>query len=98
MKRSIYLKKKMTRSEAEDKLAELYEQAELIFNAAINPSQASSMSISSGGGSKSVTFKSASDREAQSTIIKVAIEDLEARLEGRRIPESIIKRVEVQFK
>jgi len=96
--RSIYLTMPMTRGEAESRLAELYSQAELITNAIIDPTQqAQSMTISAGGGSKSMTFKSESAREYQLKTVKVAIQDLEARLKGTAIAGQQVKHIEVQY-
>ena len=95
-KRSIYLKMPMSRADAESRLAELYAQADLITNGIIDPSQnAQSLTISAGGGSKSITFKSEAARQYQLDIVMVAIEDLEDRLAGKSPNGPQIKRLEV---
>ena len=78
--RSIYLTKRMSREDAEQELQRIDEQIDALRLAATNPDAAVSMTISSGGGSKSVTQLSPEQRMAQLEILSADHDALSWRL------------------
>jgi hypothetical protein len=96
--RSIYLTKKMSREDAEAKLAEIDESIDALRLAATNPDAAASMTISAGGGTKSVTQLSPEQRIAQLEILTADHDALSWRL-GLipSLPGSSVRTFDVTF-
>ena len=78
--RSIYLTKRMSREDAEQELLRIDEQIDALRLAATNPDAAVSMTISAGGGSKSVTQLTPEQRMAQLDILSADHDALSWRL------------------
>lgn len=78
--RSIYLTKRMSRADAEQELQRIDESIEALRLAATNPDAAVSMTISAGGGSKSVTQLSPEQRMSQLEILTADHDALSWRL------------------
>lgn len=97
--RSIYLTKRMSRADAEAKLAEIEADLDALRLVAVDPSAASSMTISSGGGSKSVTQLSPEQRLSQLSVLEADHAALSWRLGYiQALPGQTAKTINVTFR
>ena len=96
--RSIYLTKVMTREEADDKLHEIDDDLEKLRRVATDPDAASNMTISAGGGTKSVGLLSPEQRLQQIAILTADHDALAWRL-GLipSLPGSSIRTIGIAF-